>query len=135
MAVQQPHTIRVLNVSMFWFFFFVAPSLNSIKNEDKEFRWPTSNVQLALHLISAQLVDGHAGVFAAVKGARPANVEGHHALVVLHQVLGVVADDHLVLHPHDLGLRSQTMVPKVSEQTLPLFYERSPSRLGASLCE
>lgn len=65
---------------------------------------PTSDVQLALHLILAQLVDRHAGVFASVEGARLANVEGQHPLVVLHQVLWILANNHLVLHPDDLRL-------------------------------
>lgn len=65
----------------------------------------TSDFQLALHLVLAQRVDSHAGVFAPVEGARLANVEGQHSLVVLHQVLGILADDHLVLHPDNLRLR------------------------------
>lgn len=65
---------------------------------------PTSDIQLALHLILAQFIDCHAGVFSSVKGARLANVEGQHSLVVLHQVLWILANDHLVLHPDDLRL-------------------------------
>jgi len=67
----------------------------------------TSDVQLALHFVRAQLVDRHAGVFASVEGARLANVEGQHSLVVPHQELGILTDDHLVLHPDNLRLRRE----------------------------
>lgn len=66
----------------------------------------TSNLQLALHLVLPEIVDGPAGVSAPVKQARLANIQSQHALVVLHQELGVLTDDHVVLHPNDLWLRN-----------------------------
>lgn len=65
---------------------------------------PTSDLQLALHLVLSQLVDGPTRVAAAVKLTGLPDVERQHALFVLHQVLGVLADDHVVLHPDDFRL-------------------------------
>lgn len=67
----------------------------------------TSDVQLALHFIGAELVDGHAGVSSSVKGAWLANVQGQHSLVVPHQELGILTDDNIVLPPGDLRLRRE----------------------------
>lgn len=65
---------------------------------------PTSDLQLALHLVLSQLVDGPTGVAAAVELTGLSDIECQHALFVLHQVLGVLADDHVVLHPDDFRL-------------------------------
>ena len=64
----------------------------------------TSNLQLALHLVFTEIIDGPAGVFAPVKQAWPSDIKSQHALVVLHQELGVFTDDHIVLQPDDLWL-------------------------------
>lgn len=73
---------------------------------DVEFMQRTSNLQLALHLVLPEIVDGPAGVPAPVKQARLADIQRQHALLVLHQILGVSADDHIVLHPNNLWLES-----------------------------
>lgn len=65
---------------------------------------PTSDLQPALHLVLAQLVDGPAGVATAVELTGLPDVERQYALFVLHQVLGVLTDDHVVLHPDDFWL-------------------------------
>ncbi len=69
----------------------------------------TSNLQLALHLILPEIVDGPAGVSAPVKQARLADIQSQHALFVLHQILGVFTDDHAVLHPNDLWLANSVL--------------------------
>lgn len=69
----------------------------------------TSNLQLALHFILPEIIDGPAGVSAPVKRARLADIQSQHALVVLHQELGVFTDDHLVLHPNDLWLKNRVL--------------------------
>ena len=75
--------------------------------KDVKFRRRTSNLQLALHLILTQIVDGPAGVSSPIKQARLANIQRQHALFVLHQILGVLTDDHIVLHPNDLWLENR----------------------------
>lgn len=64
----------------------------------------TSDIQLAFHLILAQLIDSHAGVFASIEGAWLTNIEGQHSLVILHQEFRIITDDHSVLHPDNLRL-------------------------------
>lgn len=71
-----------------------------------KFRRLTSNLQLALHLVHSEIVDGPARVSAPIKQAWLANIQSQHALFVLHQILGVFTDDHTVLHPNDLGLEN-----------------------------
>lgn len=67
-------------------------------------RFSTSDLQFTLHLVLAQVVDGPAGVSAPIEQAGLTDVEGQDALFVLHQILGIPADDHVVLHPNDLWL-------------------------------
>lgn len=50
---------------------------------------------------------GAAGVHTAVKAARLADLQRADALVVDLPELGVVTDDHLVLHPDNLRLRRE----------------------------
>lgn len=69
----------------------------------------TSNLQLALHLVLPEIIDGPAGVFPPIKHARLADVQSQHALVVLHQKLGVFTDDYIVLHPNDLWLKHNVL--------------------------
>lgn len=66
----------------------------------------TSNLQLAFHLVLPEIVDSLARVSASIKQAWLADIQSQHALVVLHQKLGVFTDDHIVLHPNDLWLRN-----------------------------
>lgn len=82
-----------------------------------KFRQRTSDLQLAFHLVLAQVVDGPAGVSAPIEHARFADVQSQHALFVHHQVLGVVADDHVVLLPDDLGLKKQRVGGWTEEET------------------
>ncbi len=77
-----------------------------------KFRQRTSNLQLALHLVFPEIVDGPAGVSASVKRAWLADIQSQHALFVLHQVLGVFTDDHIVLHPNDLWLKNSVLEEK-----------------------
>lgn len=65
----------------------------------------TSDIKCALHFIFAQFIDSHARVFPSIKGAGLSNVEGQNSLIVLHQVLGILPNNHLVLHPDNLRLR------------------------------
>lgn len=68
----------------------------------------TFNLQFAGNQGLSVFVPGPAGVDAAVKVAGLADLEGADALVVHLPELGVVTNDHLILHPFDLGLqRSQ----------------------------
>lgn len=69
----------------------------------------TSNLQLAFHLILPEIIDGPAGVSAPVKCAWLTDIQSQHALVVLHQELGVFTDDHIVLHPNDLWLKHSVL--------------------------
>lgn len=70
------------------------------------FRKRTSDLQPALHFVLAEVVYGPAGVSTAVEQARLADIQSQHPLFVLHQILGVLADDHVVLHPDDLWLNN-----------------------------
>lgn len=67
----------------------------------------TSHLQLALHLVLPEIVDGLAGVSASVEQARLADIQSQHALAVLHHELGVFTDDHVVLLPNDLRLQER----------------------------
>lgn len=65
----------------------------------------TFDLQLALHLSFTQVVDGLAGVHAAIVGAGLPDLQGTHPLVAKHAVAWVVNDGDLVLHPDDFGLQ------------------------------
>lgn len=62
---------------------------------------------------------GSAGVNAAVEAAGLPDFQGTNALVGDLSKLWIVADDHLVLQPLDLGLRDtqETFDPFVNRQT------------------
>lgn len=75
-----------------------------------KFRSITSDLQLALHLVLAKVVDGLACVHPRVEQAGLADVQSQDALVVLHEELGVATDDYLVLHPDDLGLDAREQI-------------------------
>lgn len=77
-----------------------------------KFRRRTSNLQLALHLVLPEIVDGPAGVSAPIKRAWLTDIQSQHALFVLHQVLRVFTDDHVVLHPNDLWLKNSVLEEK-----------------------
>lgn len=79
-----------------------------------KFTQHTSNLQLALHLVLPEIVDGPAGVSAPIKQAWLADIQSQHALFVLHQVLGVFTDDHIVLHPNDLWLKDSVLEEKAN---------------------
>lgn len=64
----------------------------------------TSDLQLALHLVLSEVVNGLARVHPRVEQAGLADVQSQDTLVVLHEELGVAANYYLVLHPDDLGL-------------------------------
>lgn len=81
--------------------FFIFLFIILINNK---FRSVTSDLQLALHLILAEVIDSLACVLPSVEQAGLADVQSQDALVVLHEELGVAADYCLVLHPDDLGL-------------------------------
>ena len=80
----------------------------------------TSDIQLALHFILAQFIDSHAGVFASVEAARLPNVESQHSLVVLHNELGILTNDHSVLHPYNLWLRCREVIESFKKMKLTL---------------
>lgn len=84
---------------------FICNLVSSVKleHEGKSQR-RTSDLQLALHLVLPEVVDSSAGVSSTVEQTRLTDIQSQHALFVLHQVLWVLADDHVVLHPDDLWL-------------------------------
>lgn len=63
-----------------------------------------------------EVVDGPAGVSAPIKQPRPADIQSQHALFVLHQILGVLTDDHTVLHPDDLRLENSVLEEEEEEK-------------------
>lgn len=84
----------------------------------------TSDLQLALHLVFPKVVDGPAGVSAPIKQARLADIQSQHALFVLHQILGVLTDDHIVLHPDDLWLNNSALLEEEEEANFGGIEER-----------
>lgn len=84
----------------------------------------TSDLQLALHLVFPEVVDGPAGVSAPIKQARLADIQSQHALFVLHQILGVLTDDHIVLHPDDLWLNNSALLEEEEEANFGGIEER-----------
>lgn len=64
----------------------------------------TFDFQLAADGCFTVIVDGFAGVHTAVKVTGPTDLQGADTLNTDLPELGVVANNHLVLHPLDLGL-------------------------------
>lgn len=65
----------------------------------------TFDLQLAADGCLSVVVHGFAGVHAAVEVTRPADLQRADTLNADLPVLGVVSNNHLVLHPLNLGLR------------------------------
>lgn len=64
----------------------------------------TFDFQLAAYGCFTVIVDGLAGVHAAVKVTGPTDLQGADALNADLPEFGVLSNDHLVLHPLNLGL-------------------------------
>lgn len=65
----------------------------------------TFDLQLAADGCFSVIVHGFAGVHAAVEVTRPADLQRADTLNADLPVLGVVSNNHLVLHPLDFGLQ------------------------------
>lgn len=65
----------------------------------------TFDLKLAIHLSFTQVVDGLAGVHAAIVGAGLPDLQSTHPLVAKHAVAWVINDGYLVLHPDNFGLK------------------------------
>lgn len=66
----------------------------------------TFDLQLTVHLGLSQVIDGLAGVHAAVIGAGLSDLQSTYSLVAKHAVAWVVDDGYLILHPDHFWLRS-----------------------------
>lgn len=64
----------------------------------------TSDLEFTFHLGHAKVINGPARVHPSIEQTRLTDVEGENALIILHDELGVTADDHFILHPDDLRL-------------------------------
>lgn len=65
----------------------------------------TFDLQLAVHLGLSQVIDGLAGVQAAIVRAGLPDLQSTHSLVAKHAVARVVDDGYLILHPDHFGLQ------------------------------
>lgn len=65
----------------------------------------TFDLQLAVHLSFAQVINGFAGVHAAIIGAGLPYLQSTHSLVAEHAVAWVIDDGYLVLHPDNFRLQ------------------------------
>lgn len=65
----------------------------------------TFDLELAIHLSFTQVVDGLAGVHAAIVGAGLPDLQSTNPLVAKHAVAWVINDGYLVLHPDNFGLK------------------------------
>lgn len=67
----------------------------------------TFDLQLAVHLSLSQVVDGLAGVHAAVVRAGLPDLQGAHSLVAEHAVAWVIKNGDLILHPDHFWLKQE----------------------------
>ena len=65
----------------------------------------TFDLQLAVHLSFTQVVNGLAGVHAAIIRAGLPYLQSTHPLVAKHAVAWVINDGYLVLHPDNFSLQ------------------------------
>lgn len=65
----------------------------------------TFDLKLAVHLSFTQVVNGLAGVHAAIIGAGLPYLQSTHSLVAKHAVAWIINDDYLVLHPDNFRLQ------------------------------
>lgn len=70
----------------------------------------TFDLKLAVHLSFTQVVDGLAGVHAAIIGAGLPDLQSTHSLVAKHAVAWVINDGNLVLHPDNFGLKQTVCI-------------------------
>lgn len=67
----------------------------------------TFDLQPAVHLGLSQVVDGLAGVQAAIIRARFPDLKSAYTLIAKHAVAWVIEDGDLILHPDHLSLRDE----------------------------
>lgn len=79
----------------------------------------TFDLQLAADCCFSVIVHGSAGVHTSVKVTRPTDLQRADALNADLPVLGVVSNNHLVLHPLNLGLSDKIWIIRVSFSCFP----------------
>lgn len=72
----------------------------------------TFDLQLALHLGFPQVVDGLAGVHAAIIGTGLPDLQCADSLVAKHSVAWVIEDGYLILHPDHFRLQEEIGISK-----------------------